>query len=223
MRIFCLAVIIFASIICFADRAAAAPDLTVTLSQRTITVSGLAPGGSAVFFGIAQVPIPHAFMNRLKRWAVIVDVTGHDGTATLDLKDDVPPKSVWAVVDLQNAHYGIVSGTGVGLREIEIANPLRKGPSSAVDTFSFDHGYLDLLYIHPGVGAWTWSALGGVNTGADQLKGSTLVALADAKPLGSLLSKPAIFAPGGILVAVDFTRLEIAVVRIDSALIGGAR
>jgi hypothetical protein len=205
------------------NTAAAAPDLTVTLGQHMVTASGLTPGSAAVFFGIAQVPMPHAYMNRIQRWAVVVDVGGHDGTATLDLKEDVPLRSMWAVVDLRNAHYGTVSGPGMGLREIALDNPLRKGTSLAVDTFSFDHSYLDLLYVHPGLGAWTWSALGGVNPDHGDKYGSTVVALVDAKPLGSSGVRPSSFVPGGILVAVDVTRMEIAVVRLDGALIGGAR
>jgi len=212
-----------AVIILWPCNAAAAPDLTVTIGQHSITASGLVPGGSAVFFGIAQVPIPHAYMSRIQRWAVIVDIAGHDGTATFDLHENVPRTSVWAVVDLRNAHYGTVSGPGVRLREIALDNPLRKGQALAVNTFSFDHSYLDLLYVHPGLGAWTWSALAGVNSDRDDKYGSTVVTLPEAHPLGSFGLQPSSFVPGGIFVAVDATRMEIAVVRLDEAMIGGAR
>lgn len=218
-----IALLFSASILLLTGRAGADDNLTVKFGQHTITASGLAPGSSAVFFGIAQVPIPHAYMNRVQRWAVIVDDARHDGTVTLDLKQDVPPTSVWAVVDLRNAHYATVSGPGVRLRETALDNPLRKGFSLAVDRFAFDHGYLELLYVHPGLGAWTMSGIGGTTANRDEPKGSTVVSLTDAKPVGSNISKPAAFVPGGILVAVDFTRLDVAVVRLDSAIIGGAR
>src|SRR5256885_111906 len=108
------------------------------------------------------------------------------------------------------------------LREIAFDNPLRKGPSAAIDTVSFNHSYLDLLYVHPGLGAWTWSSMGGLHPDRGDKYGSTVVALTDAKPLGSSGPQPSGFVPGGILVAVDVTRMEIAVVRLDGAMIGGA-
>jgi hypothetical protein len=197
--------------------------LTIVVAQRAITVSGLSPGSTAVFFGIAQVPIPHAYMNRVQRWAVTVEDTGHSGTITYDLQQDVPSASVWAVVDLRNAHYAIVSGPGIGLHEIAIDNPLRKGPALSVDRFAFSHGYLDLLYVHPGLGSWTWSAVGGSTADNGGPNNATIVSLAAGRPVGQSGAKPASFLPGGILVAIDFMHLEIAVVSVDQQLIGGAR
>ena len=207
------------------QRLSAANDqpLSITFTKQTITASGLSPGSTAVFFGVAKVPIPHAYMSHIQRWAVTVDDAGHTGTVTLDLQQDVPPTSVWAVVDLRNAHYGVINGPGMGLREISLDNPLRKGPSQTADHFSFTHGYLDLLYVHPGTGAWTWSAVGGSTADNRGPNGSTVVSLADGKPVGQAAQKPPSFLPGGILVAVDFIRIEIAVVRLDQQLIGGAQ
>jgi hypothetical protein len=217
-----VAVTIFVLVTCMAGRAAADQELTVTLGPHTITASGLAPGSTAVFFGIAQVPIPHAYMTSVQRWAVTVDDTGRNGSVTLDLRQDVPRASVWAVVDLRNGHYKIFSGPGVGLRETSLANPLRRNASQVVDRFAFDHRFLDLLYVHPGLGAWTWSAVGGTSTSEAGPNGSTVVSLSAAKPLVPGAQAPPSFLAGGILVAIDFTRLEIAVVQPDEKMIGGA-
>jgi hypothetical protein len=220
-----IAPLIMPLLILVTAQASAANDdkLTISVTKQAITASGLSPGSTAVLFGIAQVPIPHAYMNKVQRWSVTAEDTGHKGTVTFDLKQDVPLASVWAVVDLRNAHYATFSGPGVGLRETALDNPLRKGPSLEADRFSFDHGYLDLLYVHPGLGSWTWSAVGGTKADNGGPNNSTIVSLADAKPVGQSGSKPASFLPGGILVAIDFTHLEIAVVRVDQQLVGGAR
>jgi hypothetical protein len=204
-------------------RAANNAGLSIAFSQHSITVSGLSPGSTAVFFGVARVPVPYAYMNRIQRWAVVVDDSGHSGTATFDLQQDVPPASVWAVVDLRNAHYVLSSGPGLGLRQTSLGNPLRKGPSQSTDHFAFDHGYLDLLYVHPGLGAWTWSAVGGTTSTNGGPRNSTLVSLSDGKPVGQSGAKPPAFLPGGVLIAIDFTRLEIAAVPVDQLLIGGAQ
>jgi hypothetical protein len=208
-----------------ATNASAANDdkLTITIEKRTITVSGIAPGSTAVFFGVGQEAIPHAYMNRVRRWAVAVEDTSHTGTATLELQQDVPPASVWAVVDLRNAHYATISGPGIQARDLVLDNPLRKGKSASVDRFAFDHGYLDLLYVHPGLGSWTWSAMGGTTPDNGGPNNGTIVSLTDAKPVGQAASRPGSFLPGGILVAVDFVHLEIAVVHVDQQLIGSAR
>jgi hypothetical protein len=208
-----------------ATKASAANDdkLSITLAKRTITVSGLSPGSTAVFFGIAQVAIPGAYMNQVKRWAAAVDDADHKGTATFDLQQDVPPVSVWTVVDLRNAHYATISGPGFRAREFALANPLQKGKSLSVDRFRFDRGYLDLLYVHPGLGGWIWTAIGGTTPDNGGPDNSTIVSLTDGKPVGQAGQKPAAFVPGGILVAVDSVRLEIAVVHVDEQLIGSAR
>jgi hypothetical protein len=202
--------------------AATDETLSITLTKRTITASGLAPGSAAVFFGVAQVPIPHAYMTQVLRWAVTVEDSGRNGSVTLDLQQDVPRVSVWAVVDLRTGHYRTFSGPGVGLREASLANPLRRNTSQVVDRFAFDHRFLDLLYVHPGLGAWTWSAVGGTSTSEAGPNGSTVVSLSAAKPLVQGAQAPPSFLAGGILVAIDFTRLEIAVVQPDEKMIGGA-
>jgi hypothetical protein len=208
----------------FAQSASATNDdkLSITLTAHAITASGLSPGSSAVFFGTALVPIPHGYMNRVRRWAVIVDDTANQGTVTFDLQESIPPVSVWAVVDLRNAHYKTVSGPGFGIREIALDNALRKGQSQNVDRFSFDRGYLDLLYVQPGTGAWTWSVIGGTTADNGGPKNSTIVSLIDGKAVGQARQKPPGFLPGGILVAIDFSRLHIGVVRVDQQLVEGA-
>jgi hypothetical protein len=207
------------------NTAMAADDakLSVTLNQRSITASGLAPGSTAVFFGVAQVAIPHAYMRSIRRWAVTVDDTAHTGTVTFDMQQDVPDGSVWAVVDLRNAHYGMVSGSVVGLRQAVLSHPFRKGQSQAVDRFVYDHGYLDLLYVHPGAGAWTWSVIGGSTPENGGPNNSTIVSLADGKPVGQSGKQPPSFLPGGLLIAIDFTQLQFAVVPVDQQLLGDAR
>ena len=196
--------------------------LGMRIGKTTIDVTGLQPGSTAIVFGVSRESIPGAYMDRIERWEAAVDDVRRDGTATFDLGKDVPATSLWAVVDARNGHYATAVQGGAVVVPMR-ANPLRKSGADAVDRFSFDHRYLLLLYVHPGLGAWTWYAMDGARTDLDGSNGSTLVALADGKPLGTAGKVTKAFVPGGLLVAIDYVHFEAAVVHVDEALLGGAR
>jgi hypothetical protein len=202
---------------------AAPPSLNLQIGKTTISVSGLTPGGTAVIFGASREPIPDAYMDRVERWAASVDDVRHDGTATFDLGKDVPAVSVWAAVEVQTGQYATSAGQS-GLRVLPLlSNPLRKGNSGLVDRFAFARSYLLLLYVHPGKGAWTWYATDGTAGDLDGRNGSAVVSLAAGEAVGAPSSPSSAFVPGGILVAIDYINLDLAVVRVDEALIRGAR
>lgn len=197
--------------------------ITATIGPQGITASGIPPGDRVVFFGVARIPIANAYMDRIAHWATLIDDTARAGAVTLDTKGPVPRISVWAVVDVRTADYTIVSGPGVDLRTIGVGNPLSHGSGRTIDRFVFDRPFLDLLYVHPGLGAWSWSAMDGAPTDEDGANGSTAVSLSKGKAVGNGAQPPAEFAPGGVLIAIDFTALRVAAVRVDDALIRGAR
>jgi len=210
----------------FVTRSAGAdPGLTVTLGAHTVSASGLSRGGTAVFFAVLHEPIPGAYMNRVSRIARVVVDDDHDGVVTLDLGRAIPAISTWAVVEPQNGHYGLATGGRFALRTVPIApDALRKGAGGAIDRIAFDHASLDLLYVHPGKGAWTWSAMDGdPATDVDRESGVTAVSLSKARPVGGGPQGITDLALGGTLVAIDPDRMEIAIVQIDGKLIGGAR
>lgn len=203
---------------------AAQNSLGVQIGKTTITVTGLAPGSTAIIFGASTEPIPDAYMDRVEKWAASVDDVRRDGTATFDLGKDVPAASVWAVVDVRNGHYATSAGNhGPPQTTTPRRNPLRKGSAGTADRFAFDHRFLLLLYVHPGLGAWTWYAMDGTPADLDGSNGSTAVSLADGKAVGAAGKVPKEFAPGGLLVAIDYIHLELAVVPVDQALLGGAQ
>jgi hypothetical protein len=202
--------------------AAAQNPLGMTFGKTTINVTGLEPGGSAIVFGVSRAPIPGAYMDRVERWQATVEDVRRDGTAAFDVGKEIPAESVWAVVDLRNGRYVTRAGGGAAVVTMR-GNPLRRG-SADPDRFAFDHGYLLLLYVHPGMGAWTWYAMDGTRTDIDgSSNGTTMVALSDGKSLGAAGKAPKTFALGGLLVAIDYVHLEAAVVRVDEALLGAAR
>jgi hypothetical protein len=204
---------------------AADPGLTITLGAHTVTASGLSRGSSAVFFAVLHEPIPGAYMNRVSRLARVIEDDDRDGVVILDLGRAIPAISVWAVVEPQNGHYGITTGGRFALTTVPIPpDALRRGAGGVIDRIAFDHASLDLLYVHPGKGAWTWSAMDGdPATDAAGQGGITAVSLSNARPVGGGVQGITDLALGGTLVAIDPDRMEIAIAHIDGKLIGDAR
>jgi hypothetical protein len=214
------------SVLFFITRTAGAdPGLTVTLGAHIVTASGLSRGGTAVFFAVLHEPIPGAYMNRVSRLARVIVDDDRDGVVTLDLGRPIPAISVWAVVEPQNGHYGITTGRRLDITMVPIApDALRRGAGGAIDRIAFGHPSLELLYVHPGQGAWTWSATDGdPATDADGHNGITVVSLNKAQPVDSGAQGITDLTLGGTLVAIDPNRMEIGIVHIDGKLIGGAR
>jgi hypothetical protein len=196
--------------------------VTLSFGTNSVTAAGITPGKSAVLFasGLAADDA----QQRVVRWVRILSDDDRDGRVTLTLAERVPAATIWAAVDLANGQYAVASPNGSMPRVTKLPPGAfrRSNGSSAVDQFGFDHPVLELLYVHPGLGAWTWTALDGRMLDRDGPNGVTLISVADAKPVGDTAGKPAGFAPGGVLVAVDWYDMEALILRLDGGLLGGA-
>jgi len=205
---------------------AAPPDansLTLTFGSTTVTASGATPGADVVFFAIAR--IGHVYDYSTERYVKVVAATRNDGVATLDLQKPVPARSIWAAVDLRTARYAVAGPAGFFL-EISPApaNLLRNGTSGKVDTFAFDHPVLDFLYVHPGIGAWALAKAqdGDSRTDHDGPNGLTTVSLEDAAKVGDGPAHAEEVVTGGVVVALDWYKMQAVVFRVDAGAIGGA-
>lgn len=203
---------------------AAAPQNapTLTFGTNAVTAAGITPGKSAVFF--ASGLMADGAQQRVVRWAQVISDDDRDGVVSLTLDGNVPTVTVWVVVDLTNGQFGVGSPAGFSPKVARLPSGAfrRSAGSSAVDLFGFDHPVLDLLYVHPGLGAWTWNAVDGRAFDRDNANGVTLISVADARPLGDTRGKPAELTPGGVLVAVDWYYMEVLAVRLDAAVLKGA-
>jgi hypothetical protein len=196
--------------------------VTLTFSANAVTAAGITPGKSAVFF--ASGLMPDGAQQGVVRWSQIVSDDDRDGRVTLTMTNRIPSVTIWAVVDLTNGQFGVGSPGGFAPRVTRLVPGAfrRSGGSAAVDLFGFDHPVLDLLYVFPGKGAWTWNAVDGrAPFDRDGANGVTLVSVADAKPLGDANGKPSEFAAGGVLIAIDWYHMEVVTVRVDAAVLGG--
>lgn len=220
MKTFASVLFCIAFAVC-AVAAASQAGPTLTFGAGSVTAVGITPGKSAVFF--ASGLMADGAQQRIVRWAQIVSDDDRDGRVTLTLPGKVPNVTAWVVVDLTNGQFVAGSPGGFSPRVTQLPSGAfrRSNGSSAVDLFGFDHPVLDLLYVHPGLGAWTWNAVDGRALDHDKANGVTLVSVADAKPLGDTRGKPTEFALGGVLIAVDWYHMEVVTVRLDAAVLKG--
>jgi hypothetical protein len=198
-------------------------DPVVTFSGSRVTASGITRGKEAVFFGIGFSASDGT--SQLIRWKVVVSDDDRDGTVSLDVGTIPLTGTVWAVVDLTNAQYAVAAApnTSYGIARTP-QHPLRHGKGSAqIDQFVFDHPLLEMLYVHPGLGAWVWSGRNGATDDATTAIGMTVASLADAKPIAAGREKaPKAFVPGGVIIAIDWYKVEVLALHVSEATLAGA-
>src|SRR5262249_14990523 len=131
--------------------------------------------------------------------------------------------TIWCFADLTTGQYVVATPGGAPLPRVAIRPGSLRRAGGLVSQFAFDHSFLDLLYIEPGRAAWVMTAADGGTEDRDGPSGKTAVPVNDFKAVGSRTEKPAELKPGGILVAIDFVRMEVAAERLDAALIGSAQ
>ena len=195
---------------------AAPPGPDVQFTARAVVARGVSPNAQVVFFGVGSIPLPSRYTRRIVRWHQVVSDHAADGSVTFDLGQELPAQSVWVVADLTNGQYTLVRPAGAwGHLPIRGGSALRQHGNTA-DTFAFNRRGLDLLYIHPGDGAWAWTAFAGGPGNAEESETVTSVLAVTGTPLASK-DKLSSFAPGGILIAVDNRTLEVQATRVTGS------
>jgi hypothetical protein len=197
----------------------------ITFGPTTVIATGIAPGGDAVFFGVSYHGPGGS--NWLIRWRRVVSDDDHDGTVILDLGADYSlSSSLWTVVDMANAHYAIKAYVDASYNDAY--NPPQpfshSSPPGQVDRFEFHRPLLDALYVHPGLGAWTWIASDGSSSDKDgRPNGVTTIELSGGRPLKGSKTPPQGFVPGGLIIAIDWWHMDVLALRVNEALLAGAR
>ena len=187
----------------------------LSFDGQTVKASNVTPGGQVVFFAVGRVPF--GWGSDIVRWAQAVSDEDRDGTVTFDAGQAVPCKSIWVAAEVQNAHFTVASPPECHLRRAPLdKKSLRKNGKGELELFFHERPYLDLLYVHPGQGAWVVSAADSYDTDADgESNGVTAIALSKARSLSGD-APPKNFGHGGVVVAIDLYKLDVVAERLDA-------
>lgn len=198
--------------------ASAPPELPITFEEAAVLAAELTPGGEALFFSIARVPL--GYSQRVERRVEVVPVDPL-GEAYYELGAEragggVPRKSVWAVVDLSSGAYGIAAPGGFVLDESPFpGNGFQVGAPGLVNRLRHTFAWVDLVLVRPGVGAWTFRASDGGGADRDGVAdGRTVTALEDAAPVGAAPAPPDRFQAEDVIVVIDSRTLRFYATRL---------
>jgi hypothetical protein len=208
------------SSIAYSSSAANRP--TISITPTAITATDVTPGADVAFFGVGLEP--KGYHVEVRRWSAVVTDTAHAGTATLTLEAPVTWNVVWIVADLRNGHYAITSTPGFpAITPTRIKYRLKRDAAGAASRMGYSRPFVDGLYVEAG-GAWVVRAGDGDERDADgKSDGETTIDLLQATPLLAGSQTPHQFNPGGTLLVVDVSRLDVLTVSIDAPMITGAQ
>jgi hypothetical protein len=191
---------------------------TIGFEENAVVASGVTPGGSVVWFGIARER-PGRITQVVRRDTVLPDSDG-DGVVRLDLGRRVATESIWAAVDLGSGAFVVATPEGMPRREVALpGNSFRHSPRGAVEALQDAREFLEILVVRPGEGAWSLSVGDGGDSDADlQPNGSIRAALASMHPIQSSKAAPDQLLPGDVVVVVDPRQMEFYTTTLGKAL-----
>ena len=192
------------------------PGLDAVIGKRSVVVTGLPPRAQAVVYSFQLRPVGFESLAE-RKYDVVSDEDG-DGSITIDTAEDIEQRSIWVIAELTSGKYVIASPAGFDLDVASIAHGSFRRSASAADRFITPWASADMLYVHPGLGArFAYSEDGAPRDADGGADGFLTLALGDATIVPSSGSGPSVFAPGGLLFAVDRLSMRVVVGRLTGA------
>jgi hypothetical protein len=199
-----------------ADSKTQAPPLPVAIAGSKVTVTGATPGGRVVFFGIGRFVKERRVT--VRRFDKIVADDNNDGTVVLEIGEKLPWKTVFAAVDLTSGRYGLATMSDFPLMTIEFEKDPMVANNGQLNKIVFQHKFLDLVVVRPGVGAWGQILADGNKFDDDGKGDGTIVGnveksvpVSDDGP-----PPPKKFEKGDIVVLIDADRMQTYAVEVGA-------
>lgn len=182
----------------------------VKLEADAVTVERTTLSGSTVVFGVARRSLE--FGERLETRFDLLEDIDKDGAVRYEVGEGVPWKSVWTAVDLASGQFSLIVPEGFPLMEVEFPG---NGLGSALKTLETAGDFEQLLWVRPGLGAWTLTVGdGGVNDGDREGNHRILADVSLFTAMGKSPAAPEKFAAGDVLVGVEAHTLNVFAARL---------
>jgi len=195
-----------AGVVPFVVTAATGATLSVNVSGSQVTARGVTPNGEVVVFGRTHRHVggtPH-----LGRHASVERDTDGDGVVSLTIAE-LPPHSVWVVVDQQTGSQAAGAPDGQELRVFPLATGAWYEGAESIDIRS---GFLDFLLVRPGKGAWLLDITqGGRNDDDGRLDAVLRARLGTLEQLAGKEKAPTHAQKKDVLAIIDPRTLDVFV------------
>jgi hypothetical protein len=181
---------------------------------RTAIISELTPGATIVWFGVSQRPM--GFTSQIERTAVLLTDTDRDGTITYVPEQGIPPRSVWAAVDLATGLFA----TGTPERFPRQPQPLLEGNFTGapgqLQKVTCRTAFSEFLLVRPGTGAWTLTAADGGPGDEDRRPNNSILHGLDlVTPVGTTGPPPKQFQREDTVVVIDAYELQLLAAQLS--------
>jgi hypothetical protein len=188
--------------------APASHAIQAELRGNSIIASDVDPGAQVVIYGIALTAGEGGIRRLVEVREVAVD-DDQDGAVEQPLDFGLPLHAVFTAVDVTSGEYGITRPAGSGAVEIDFP-----GRGSLGELRRLRHeglGFVHLLVVRPGEGAWALTASDGGPFDADgSFHDGVLLALDLVEGLEGFedVALPEAFRPGDTVVVIDSDTLR---------------
>lgn len=185
----------------------------LTLQQAAVVASRITPGGRALVFGMVRHP--RGSWLEVDHVLRIVTDDSRAGTVTWNEREPIPPVALFGVIDLQTGGIAFASPEGSTFRLVTFPGKgLHRGAAGDFQRFEAGHEFLDVIWVRPGVGAWSFSGGDGGSDSDHHADGRLSIDPADMKPVGDSPAPPKQYLPGDTLVWIDPRTREYATTEV---------
>lgn len=202
--------------------AAPADGLTATVAARSVRVTGVTPRAEVLAYWYQMYA--RGFDSEIDRGLELLRDEDGDGTVELTSGADYASRAIFVFIDLKAGKHVVASPDGFVPERFELKPGSLHGAGDDADRYTVARANLEVLYVHPGRGAWHLAAGDGGPSDADaRTDGVTTISARHGKAIAPDVPVHAAFAPGGVFVVLDEMRMSVFAGRLEPRHFGGAR
>ncbi|HWW62518.1 MAG TPA: hypothetical protein VN181_14190 [Thermoanaerobaculia bacterium] len=187
--------------------------IIIMLSARSVTATGIKPGGEAAVLAIARYRTDTGV--QVRHWRNVVRDDDGDGAVSVALTRDLSSNSVWAFVDIDSGRTAIATPDGSRFVAVPFpAGVLKKNGN--LDRYQSGREWVDALLVRPKVGVWGFA--GGDGGAADddlEADGRLTFNTEKMQKLAGNAPAPSKFNHRDVFILIDPQRMEYSSTEVE--------